>query len=88
MHLGERAHHAIGQINATAAQLRHELLADIPAPELRLCMQVLERIRNKAERADKNSKSKRRTPRLSLVSNGQGGNGQTGANGRRARQKG
>ena len=88
VHLGRRAHHAIEQINATATELRRELLGDIPAPELRLCMQVLERIRTKAERADRLSKPKGRTSRSSLVSNTDGVNGHAGANSRRGRQKG
>jgi MarR family transcriptional regulator for hemolysin len=88
VHLGKRAHHAIAQINATAAELRHELLADIPAPELRLCMRVLERVRKKAEHADTISKPEKRTPRLSLVSNGHGANGHDGANKRGRRQTG
>ena len=77
--LGRRAHHAIQQINATAAELRHELLADIPPSELRLCMLVLERVRKKAEQADKISKLKKRTPRLGLVSNGDGADGHESA---------
>lgn len=86
VHLGKRAHHAIEQISATAEELRHELLCDIPAPELRLCIQVLERIRNKAEHAAKVSNLKKRTRRLEVVSKGQRANGQAGANKRGARQ--
>jgi MarR family transcriptional regulator for hemolysin len=53
VHLGKQAHRIIAQINAAAAKLRHELLADIPKAELRTCMKVLARIRNKAENEDK-----------------------------------
>src|ERR1700681_4490513 len=53
VHLGKRAHRIIAQINTTAAKLRHELLADIPKSELRTCMEVLTRIRQKAENGDK-----------------------------------
>ncbi|MEP6685593.1 MAG: MarR family transcriptional regulator [Verrucomicrobiota bacterium] len=53
VHLGRRAHRIIAQIDATAAKLRHELLADIPKSELQTCMEVLARIRNKAENEDK-----------------------------------
>jgi MarR family transcriptional regulator for hemolysin len=49
VHLGRRAQGVIAQINAAAADLRHELLADIPTPELKTCMRVLLRIRTKAE---------------------------------------
>jgi len=53
VHLGKRAHRVIAQIDTTAAKLRHELLADIPKSELRTCMEVLTRIRHKAENGDK-----------------------------------
>jgi MarR family transcriptional regulator for hemolysin len=53
VHLGKRAHRIIAQINATAVTLRHELLADIPKAELQTCMEVLARIRDKAENEDK-----------------------------------
>jgi MarR family transcriptional regulator for hemolysin len=47
--LGRRAQTVIAQINAAAAELRHELLADIPASNLHTCVRVLARIRAKAE---------------------------------------
>jgi MarR family transcriptional regulator for hemolysin len=53
VHLGKRAHRIIAQINATAAELRHELMADIPKAELQTCMDVLARIRDRAENAEK-----------------------------------
>jgi len=52
VHLGRRAQSVIAQINATAAELRHELLADIPSPELKTCMRVLSRIQTKAEQTN------------------------------------
>ena len=53
VHLGKRAHRIIAQINAAAAELRHELLADIRTADLHTCMRVLARIRGKAENEDK-----------------------------------
>lgn len=53
VHLGKRAQRIIAQINAAAAKLRSELLADIPKAELQTCMGVLARIRDKAEDEDK-----------------------------------
>jgi len=47
--LGPRAQGVIVKINATARQLRRELLSDIPASELRICMKVLERVHQRAE---------------------------------------
>jgi MarR family transcriptional regulator for hemolysin len=55
--LGQRAQRVITQINATADELRHELLAEIPASELETCIKVLTRVRQKAEKDDKVSKS-------------------------------
>jgi MarR family transcriptional regulator, transcriptional regulator for hemolysin len=53
VYLGRRAQRIITQINAAADELRHELLADIPASELQTCIKVLARIRGKAEKHDK-----------------------------------
>jgi MarR family transcriptional regulator for hemolysin len=50
--LGRRAQRVIAEINATAAKLRHELLADIASGDLQTCVQVLGRIRQKAEKND------------------------------------
>jgi MarR family transcriptional regulator, transcriptional regulator for hemolysin len=60
VHLGRRAQSVIAQINATAADLRHELLADIPAPELQTCIRVLSRIRAKAEQTNHHGRNGRR----------------------------
>ena len=50
--LGWRAQRIIAQIKTAADELRHELLAGIPASELRTCINVLIRICEKAERRD------------------------------------
>src|SRR5205823_10971082 len=50
--LGLRAQRIIAQIQTAADELRHELLAGIPASELRTCIKVLIRICEKAERRD------------------------------------
>src|SRR5205814_3489800 len=42
----------IVQINATADKLRHELLADITKSDLKTCMKVLARVRQRAEESD------------------------------------
>src|SRR6266478_2928044 len=47
--LGRRAQRVISQINAAAEKLRHELLENISAAELRTCVRVLTRIYEKAE---------------------------------------
>jgi MarR family transcriptional regulator, transcriptional regulator for hemolysin len=51
--LGRRAERLITQINLTAETLRHELLSGIPTSHLETCMNVLARIRERAENADK-----------------------------------
>ncbi|MEP6586652.1 MAG: MarR family transcriptional regulator [Candidatus Udaeobacter sp.] len=66
--LGRRAQRVIAQINSTADTLRHQLLADIPSSELHTCMNVLARIRERAEKDDKlrsigNGNAARRLPR-------------------------
>jgi len=50
--LGRRAQTVIAQINAAAAELRHELLADISRSELHTCIRVLSQIRAKAEQTN------------------------------------
>ncbi len=50
VHLQCRAHRVIGRINATALRLRSDLIKDIPARELQICMRVLDRVRERAER--------------------------------------
>jgi MarR family transcriptional regulator, transcriptional regulator for hemolysin len=56
VHLAPRAQRVIEQIKTKAFQLRHELLDDIPASELRACIRVLDRIRQKAEKGNGNGK--------------------------------
>jgi MarR family transcriptional regulator for hemolysin len=52
--LGRRAQNVISQINATAEELRHELLENISAADLRTCVRVLTQIHEKAERKNGN----------------------------------
>jgi MarR family transcriptional regulator, transcriptional regulator for hemolysin len=56
VHLAPRAQRVIEQIKTEAFQLRHELLDDIPASELRTCVRVLDRIRQKAEKGNGSAK--------------------------------
>jgi MarR family transcriptional regulator, transcriptional regulator for hemolysin len=56
VHLARRAQRVIAQINAAAFKLRHELLDEISASELRTCIRVLGRIRQKAEKGNGNGK--------------------------------
>jgi MarR family transcriptional regulator, transcriptional regulator for hemolysin len=56
VHLAPRAQRVIEQISSTAFKLRHELLDDISPAELRICMRVLDRIRQKAEKGNGNGK--------------------------------
>jgi len=53
VNLGRRAQRVISKINAAADELRHELLTEIPAPELQTCIKVLAHVRAKAEKKDK-----------------------------------
>jgi MarR family transcriptional regulator for hemolysin len=50
--LQRRAHRIIGRIDATARDLRHELISNIPRRDLEVCMRVLEEIQSKAEQAN------------------------------------
>ena len=71
VHLAPRAHRVIAQIRATAFELRHELLDDIPASELRTCMRVLDRIRKKAEKGNGSGNGKQAGTRVRAGKNGQ-----------------
>jgi len=51
--LGRRAERVIAQINSTAETLRHELMGGISISDLQTCMNVLTRIRERAEKDDK-----------------------------------
>ena len=68
VHLARRAQRVIAQINAAAFKLRHELLDDISASELRTCIRVLDRIRQKAEKGNGNGKD---AARVRVGKNGQ-----------------
>jgi MarR family transcriptional regulator for hemolysin len=57
--LGRRARNVISQINAEAEKLRHELLENISAADLRTCMRVLAQIRQKAEKKNGNGEPAR-----------------------------
>jgi MarR family transcriptional regulator for hemolysin len=50
--LARKSSPVLSQIFATARQLRHELIADIPKRDLHTCMRVLTRIHEKAEATD------------------------------------
>jgi len=56
VHLAPRGQRVIERIRTTAFKLRHELLDEISAAELRICMRVLDRIRQKAEKGNGNGK--------------------------------
>src|ERR1700737_4648906 len=72
VHLARRAQRVIAQINAAAFKLRHELLDDISASELRTCIRVLDRIRKKAEKGNGNGNGKgKHSARLRVGRNGQ-----------------
>jgi MarR family transcriptional regulator for hemolysin len=53
----------LDEILGTARELRYELIATIPKRDLQTCMQVLTRIRERAEEADDNSSNGRRIAR-------------------------
>jgi MarR family transcriptional regulator for hemolysin len=57
--LQSRARRVINRIDATARQLRHELVSDISARDLHTCMRVLSCIRAKAEQPSERSNGKR-----------------------------
>jgi|GEM_PF-197827 MarR family transcriptional regulator for hemolysin len=69
--LGRRAQRVIAEINATAAKLRHELLAGISSGDIATCMEVLGRIQERAEKSERRQSSSRRRPSPdSVESNG------------------
>jgi MarR family transcriptional regulator, transcriptional regulator for hemolysin len=72
VHLGRRAQRVIAGINATAEKLRRELLADISDSDLQMCMKVLARIQERAEKADRRRSSTRQpSARVLAEHNGQ-----------------
>jgi MarR family transcriptional regulator, transcriptional regulator for hemolysin len=62
VHLTRRAQRVIEEINAAAFKLRHELLDEIPASDLRTCIEVLDRIQQKAEKDGNGKNSVARPP--------------------------
>jgi MarR family transcriptional regulator for hemolysin len=70
--LGRRAQRVITEINATAARLRHELLAGVASGDLETCIQVLGRIRERAEKSDRRQTTTRQPmSRVFVRRNGQ-----------------
>ena len=57
VHLAPRARRVIEQIDSAAFKLRHELLDEISPSDLRTCIRVLDRIRQKAEKGNGNGKN-------------------------------
>ena len=53
VHLQPRSKRVLSKIFETAQELRHELIADIPPAELATCMDVLGRIRDRADAVSK-----------------------------------
>jgi MarR family transcriptional regulator for hemolysin len=51
VHLQPRTKKVIDSINATALRLRHELIREIPAREMQVCMRVLAQVREQIDRA-------------------------------------
>ena len=64
--LAPKSNAVLHEILGTARKLRHELIADISKRDVQTCMQVLNRIRAKAEATDVNGKNGRR-PRSTLL---------------------
>jgi MarR family transcriptional regulator, transcriptional regulator for hemolysin len=69
VHLAPRAQRVIERISSAAVKLRHELLDDISTGDLKICIRVLDRIRQKAEKGNGNGKHAR--ARISGRKNGQ-----------------
>jgi len=86
VHLGRRAQRVIAQINAAADQLRHELLADIPVTQLRTCISVLARIRERAEKNDKAHRRRMAAAQFPLDQDGHDENGNATTKGRFSRR--
>jgi MarR family transcriptional regulator, transcriptional regulator for hemolysin len=86
VHLGRRAQRVIAQINVVASELRHELLADIPASQLRTCVNVLARIRERAETSDRAYRRGIGASQFPLERNGQDKRGNAIQKGRLARR--
>jgi MarR family transcriptional regulator, transcriptional regulator for hemolysin len=70
VHLTPRAERVIERINSAAFKLRHELLDDISAVDLKTCIRVLDAIRQKAEKAGANGNGKQSKARILFRKNG------------------
>ena len=68
VHLKPRAQRVIERITSAAFKLRHELLDDISPADLKTCIKVLDRIRQKAEKG--NGSGKQSASRLHAGKNG------------------
>lgn len=62
VHLRRNSKTILDQIFAAAQTLRHELIDDIPAADLQICMRVLARMREKAENVSADSPRSRAKP--------------------------
>ena len=51
VHLQPRTQREINRINATALELRRELIEDIPTRDMEVCMRVLSNVRERIDRA-------------------------------------
>jgi MarR family transcriptional regulator, transcriptional regulator for hemolysin len=58
VHLQPKAKKVIDRINATALRLRHELIREIPAREMQVCMRVLAQVHEQIDRAPGQNGSK------------------------------
>src|SRR6201997_5898346 len=67
VHLAPRAQRVIEHISAAAFKLRHELLDEIPTAQLQTCMRVLDRIRQRADKA--NGSGKQNSARMRAAKN-------------------
>jgi MarR family transcriptional regulator for hemolysin len=70
VHLTRRAQRVIDEISEEAFKLRHELLDDLPAADLRTCVRVLESIQRKAEKHDSAPNGKNGRARVRVTRNG------------------
>jgi len=68
--LGRRAQRVITQINSSAETLRQELMAGIPISDLHTCMNVLARIRERAEKKENGRSGERAMARRLVRRNG------------------
>jgi MarR family transcriptional regulator, transcriptional regulator for hemolysin len=67
MRLARKSNVILDEILGTAQELRHQLIAAIPKRDLQTCMQVLTRIRERAEEADGNGANGRGVGRSTRV---------------------